>query len=173
MRTIRTELGREVGVSPTIDAALQRVTASAEEVARRATESDALLKEIDLLRVLASMGLAIGQFTHEFSSLSGAMRASLTILLEPGRSEQERSEAASAIRGLLDQARDFTGLFKSMTEDNSLRERKPLDVYEVATAFRSAMRTSWNETASKWRSEMMARRYCLHQCIGQNYSRCC
>lgn len=32
-------------------------------------------------------------------------------------------------------------MFKSMTEDNSLRERKPLDVYEVATAFRAAMRT--------------------------------
>jgi signal transduction histidine kinase len=141
VRTIRTELGRGARVSPAMNAALQRVTASAEEVARRATESDALLKEIDLLRVLASMGLAIGQFTHEFSTLSGAMRASLTVLLEAGRSEKERSEAASAIRGLLNQARDFTGLFKSMTEDNSLRERKPLDVYEVATSFRAAMRT--------------------------------
>jgi hypothetical protein len=140
VRTIRTELRRELPVSPAMDAALRTVTASAEEVARRATESDALLKEIDLLRVLASMGLAIGQFTHEFSTLSGAMRASLTVLLESGRPEEERLEAASAIRALLDQARDFTGLFKSMTEDNSLRDRRPLDVYEVATSFRVAMR---------------------------------
>ena len=87
------------------------------------------------------MGLAIGQFTHEFSTLSGAMRASLAILLESGRCEAERSEAASAIRALLDQARDFTGLFKSMTEDNAFRERQPLDLYEVVTSFRSAMRT--------------------------------
>jgi signal transduction histidine kinase len=141
LREVRSEIGREAKVSPAISAALQRATASAQEVARRATKSDALLKEIDLLRVLASMGLAIGQFTHEFSTLSGAMRASLAILLESGRSEVERSEAASAIRALLDQARDFTGLFKSMTEDNALRERQPLDLYEVATSFRSAIRT--------------------------------
>jgi signal transduction histidine kinase len=141
LHEVRSEIGREANVSPAIRAALQRATASAQEVVRRATQSDALLKEIDLLRVLASMGLAIGQFTHEFSTLSGAMRASLAILLESGRSEVERSEAASAIRALLDQARDFTGLFKSMTEENALRERQPLDLYEVATSFHSAMRT--------------------------------
>ena len=138
---VQSEIAREANISPAISAALQRATASAQEVVRRATKSDALLKEIDLLRVLASMGLAIGQFTHEFSTLSGAIRASLAILLESGRSEAERLEAASAIRALLDQARDFTGLFKSMTEDNALRERQPLDLYEVATSFRSAMRT--------------------------------
>jgi hypothetical protein len=141
LHEVRAGIGRGANVSPAISAALQRAAASAQEVVRRATKSDALLKEIDLLRVLASMGLAIGQFTHEFSTLSGAMRASLAILLESGRSETERSEAASAIRALLDQARDFTGLFKSMTEDNALRERQPLDLYEVATSFRSAMRT--------------------------------
>ena len=141
LRAVRTEIGREVAELPAVSAALQRATASAAEVARRATVSDALLKEVDLLRVLASMGLAIGQFTHEFSTLSGAMRASLAILLENGRSQMERSEAASSIRALLEQARDFTGLFKSMTEDNALRERQPLDLYEVATSFRSAMRT--------------------------------
>jgi signal transduction histidine kinase len=141
LHEVRSEIGREAKVSPAISAALQRATASAQEVVRRAPRSDALVKEIDLLRVLASMGLAIGQFTHEFSTLSGAMRASLAILLESGRSEVERSEAASAIRALLDQARDFTGLFRSMTEDNALRERQPLDLYEVATSFRSAMRT--------------------------------
>ena len=143
LNAVRTEIGREPQLSSnvTITAALQRATISAEEVFRRATATDALLKEIDLLRVLASMGLAIGQFTHEFSTLSGAMRANLAILLETGRSQVERTEAASAIRSLLEQARDFTGLFKSMTEGNVLRERQSLDLYEATTSFRAAMRT--------------------------------
>ena len=137
---VRTEIGREPQLSSNvkITAALQRATISAEEVLRRASATDALLKEIDLLRVLASMGLAIG---HEFSTLSGAMRANLAILLETGRSQVERTEAASAIRSLLEQARNFTGLFKSMTEGNALRERQSLDLYEATTSFRAAMRT--------------------------------
>jgi signal transduction histidine kinase len=139
IRAAQMQIAREVTVSPAVSAALERVASSANKVARRA--SDALLKEIDLLRVLASMGLAIGQFTHEFSTLSGAMRASLAVLLEKGRSDQERTEAASAIRALLDQARDFTGLFRSMTEENALRERQSLDVYQAATSFRTAMQT--------------------------------
>lgn len=141
LQTVREEIESGTSISPVASAALQRATASAEEVSRRARESDALLKEIDLLRVLASMGLAIGQFTHEFSSLSGAMRASLAVLLESGRTEAERLDAASAIRTLLDQARAFTGLYKSMTEENTLRERQPQDLYAIATSFRSAMNT--------------------------------
>ena len=64
LNAVRTEIGREPQFSSnvTITAALQRATISAEEVFRRATATDALLKEIDLLRVLASMGLAISQF---------------------------------------------------------------------------------------------------------------
>ena len=57
---VRSEIGRETNVSAAISAALQRATVSAREVARRATQRDALRREIDLLRVPASMGLAIG-----------------------------------------------------------------------------------------------------------------
>lgn len=140
VEAVTAEIGRS-NPSPEVTRALERVTSTVEEVVRRAEQSDRLLKEIDLLRVLASMGLAIGQFTHEFSTLSGAMRASLAILLETGRSEAERGEAASSIRTLLDQARDFTGLFKSMTEENALRERQAIELYGAVTGFRSAMRT--------------------------------
>jgi signal transduction histidine kinase/anti-sigma regulatory factor (Ser/Thr protein kinase) len=140
VQAVRMEIQRELpSTSSGIVKALERVANSAEVVARKAEESDRLLKEIDLLRVLASMGLAIGQFTHEFSTLSGAMRASLAVLLEVDRSETERSDAARAIRVLLDQARDFTGLFKSMTEENALRDRQALDLYEAVAGFRTAM----------------------------------
>lgn len=138
---VRVEIRRQPSFPTTVSSALERAATTAQEVARRASENDALLKEIDLLRVLASMGLAIGQFTHEFSTLSGAMRANLSMLLDYDRPADERSEAASAIRALLDQARDFTGLFKSMTEENALRDRQAQDIYEISTAFRSAMRT--------------------------------
>lgn len=135
------EIKRQPNLPMTISSALERAATTAQEVARRASESDALLKEIDLLRVLASMGLAIGQFTHEFSTLSGAMRANLSMLLDTERSTDERNDAAGAIRALLDQARDFTGLFKSMTEENALRDRQSQDIYEIASAFRTAMHT--------------------------------
>lgn len=141
IQDVQSEIKGQPNVPLTLATALKRAETSAELVVKLASESDALLKEIDLLRVLASMGLAIGQFTHEFSSLSGAMRASLAVLLETDRTAHERDEASRAIRTLLDQARDFTGLFKSMTEENALRDRQPLDLYEVATSFHSAMRT--------------------------------
>ncbi len=141
IREAQTEIQQQPDLPLAVKTALERAATSAIEVARRASESDALLKEIDLLRVLASMGLAIGQFTHEFSTLSGAMRANLAVLVEVDRPPVERTDAAAAIRALLDQARDFTGLFKSMTEENALRDRLPLDLYEVAAAFRTAMRT--------------------------------
>lgn len=141
IREARVAAKRETSLPATISYALERAEISAKEVARRASESDALLKEVDLLRVLASMGLAIGQFTHEFSTLSGAMRANLSILIDDDRAPAERAEAAMAIRTLLDQAKDFTGLFKSMTEENALRDRKEQDIYQIASAFKFAMRT--------------------------------
>jgi signal transduction histidine kinase len=105
------------------------------------SERDALLKEVDLLRVLASMGLAVGQFTHEFSTLSGAMRADLVVLTEKDRSDLDRDDAARSLKTLLDQARSFSGLFKAMTEENALRERRAIDLYEATTAFSHAMRS--------------------------------
>ncbi len=87
------------------------------------------------------MGLAIGEFTHEFSTLSGAMRASLAILNETDRSPEERAAATSSMRSLLDQARSFTGLFKTMTEGNALRKREPLDLYEATTWFADSIGT--------------------------------
>ncbi|MFO1150984.1 MAG: ATP-binding protein [Alsobacter sp.] len=121
--------------------AVDELARVAAEAAERAQQRAALLREIDLLRVLASMGLAVGQFTHEFSTLSGAMRAALATLTESGRTDAERLEAVAGVRLLLDQARAFSGLFKSMTEDNALRERLPLDLYQATTAFRTALRS--------------------------------
>lgn len=128
-----------LGAEDAVRTAVNDLARAAQEAAQRAQERAALLREIDLLRVLASMGLAVGQFTHEFSTLSGAMRAGLAVLLENERSVEERAQAAESVRMLLDQALEFSGLFKSMTEENALRERQPLDLYQATAAFRRAI----------------------------------
>ena len=61
-----------------------------EAAAKQEEESKARLEEIAMLRVLASLGLTIGEFTHEIKHLLPAIRADANQFLRIHRNEAER-----------------------------------------------------------------------------------
>ena len=61
-----------------------------EAAAKQEEESKARLEEIAMLRVLASLGLTIGEFTHEIKHLLPAIRADANQFLPIHRNEAER-----------------------------------------------------------------------------------
>ena len=70
------EVGGESGIATSGDkiATVQAAIEEIEELGRRAQE---LLEEVGMLRVLASLGLTIGEFTHEVRHALAALSASL------------------------------------------------------------------------------------------------
>lgn len=96
---------------------------------------EALLEELGMMRVLASLGLTIGEFTHEIRLSLEAVRASAALLAS--RLESESGNAKQADE-LLDQIADFEGYltyFDATVRDNVSREVVALEIRDVVNAF--------------------------------------
>jgi signal transduction histidine kinase len=98
-----------------------------------AEERDALLAELNLLRILASMGLTVAEFTHDFSALAQTIELNLEELIP-----HAASDAAPVIERLRRQfglIQAYTGYFGAMMTSNASRKLEPVDLYKVALDF--------------------------------------
>ena len=92
----------------------------------------ALMDENAMLRILASMGLTIAEFTHEYGARSGAMKNDLDAVLN-AVSLKGRSKAAS--ERLHDHFRDVEGFseyFVTTLRQNINREVRPIELFLFA-----------------------------------------
>jgi signal transduction histidine kinase len=101
-------------------------------------ERDELLKEVNLLRILASMGLTIAEFTHDFSALAETLELSVQAIK---RDATISSEALDATLGSFEEqfrrVRSYTAHFGSMMTNNASRMLEPIDLYAFARSFRN------------------------------------
>lgn len=118
-----------------LTAALERLNQAAKVTAEVARERDALIEEINMMRILASMGLTIAEFTHDFSALAETMELNLQALgsAKPGTSTYVNS--LDRFRNQFRQVRAYTAYFGAMTTSNASRELQPVDLYAFARAF--------------------------------------
>jgi signal transduction histidine kinase len=105
------------------------------EVAR---ERDSLLEELSFLRILASMGLTVAEFTHDFSALAQTIELNLEELA-PAVPEAATS-TIDRLRRQFGLTRAYAGYFGSMMTSNASRVLEPVDLYQVATEFSDSMR---------------------------------
>lgn len=126
--------------SPLIDeikttvAQLAQVTKISGEKAR---ERDDFLKELNLLRILASMGLTIAEFTHDFTHFSHAITLGVRELRRSLDLSPERLEAAmEEFEDQATQVHAYTAHLASMMTNNANRELENIDLYEFAREFR-------------------------------------
>lgn len=104
------------------------------EVAR---ERDALLEELSLLRILASMGLTVAEFTHDFSALAQTIELNLEELVSAVA--PEATATIERLRRQFGLTRAYAGYFGSMMTSNASRNLEPIDLYQMVLEFEDAM----------------------------------
>lgn len=92
------------------------------------------LEELSMLRVLAGMGLTIGEFTHEIKQFQPSVYGHISKLKE----QQLTSEALEHLKGIeinLDNFIAYTSYFSATVSQNISRQTEPIDILEVLDVF--------------------------------------
>jgi signal transduction histidine kinase len=117
-----------------------RVKEAARTTAEIARERDDLLKELNLLRILASMGLTIAEFTHDFEHLAETMQLTVgQIKRAAATSPALLEERFSLFEEQFRQVRAYTSHFGNMMTRNASRGLQEVDLYAFAQKFREDM----------------------------------
>jgi signal transduction histidine kinase len=117
-----------------------RVKEAARTAAEIVREHDDLLKELNLLRILASMGLTIAEFTHDFSHLAETMELSLQAIKRDAMVSAEALDATLArYEDQFRRVRGYIAHFGNMLTSNASRTLQTIDLYAFARAFREDM----------------------------------
>lgn len=132
---------QKVGADPRessarVDGAMRTLNLAANVVVEIAQERDELLQEVNLMRILASMGLTIAEFTHDFSHLAETMELNLNALTaSTGDQSPAFAKQMERFRGQFRQVRAYTSHFGNMMASNASRELREVDLYAFARSF--------------------------------------
>jgi signal transduction histidine kinase len=117
-----------------------RVKEAARTTAEIGRERDDLLIELNFLRILASMGLSIAEFTHDFSHIAETMELNLQFIK---RAAATSADALNTTLARFDdqfrRVRGYIAHFGNMMTSNASRSLQTIDLYAFARAFRDDM----------------------------------
>lgn len=93
-----------------------------------------------MLRILASMGLTIAQFTHEYGARAGAMKNDLEVVLNAASLRGASKEAATRLHEHFGDVEGFSEYFITTLRQNINRAVRPIELYTFADEFVKQMR---------------------------------
>ena len=93
-----------------------------------------LIGEIEMLRVLASLGLTIGEFTHEIKYYLPAIKIDINYLTEKIKDSVAQNRGKRIIENM-NALESYTSYFDSIISQNILRDKKPIELREVVQGF--------------------------------------
>jgi signal transduction histidine kinase len=126
---------------------LAKVKAAVSELAKTAhgvleATNSHFLEEVGMLRVLATLGLVIGEFTHEIKQTLGAAQLNTNHLQELIAKEAVEGKILDHLAANLDRIRGYSGYFYQTVADNVNRELNPQDLRAIGREFVEAMAPS-------------------------------
>ena len=101
-----------------------------------------LIQELGLLRVLASLGLVIGEFTHEVRQLLGAAYLNARSLVAILFDREADKEIAEDLLANIQSFRTYASYFDRSISDNALRELTSQDLRLTIRNFANTIRSS-------------------------------
>jgi signal transduction histidine kinase len=113
--------------------------AAVKEIVEAAAERDDLAAEINLLRILASMGLAIAEFTHDFSALAQTMELDLNRIAKSAEETPAIERAVDRLRSRFQLTRAYSKYFGEMVSENASRKLEPIELYRFALDFKEGV----------------------------------
>ncbi|NLU96290.1 sensor histidine kinase [Chitinophaga sp. Ak27] len=107
-------------------------------------EKDILIEEINMLRILAGLGLVIGEFVHEVKRFLPGFNTDISYLK---RVVKEFSEALYRVERLETNIKSFTAYssyFDKAISRNVFRELEPIEIRDAVNDFRSVVSNDLN-----------------------------
>ena len=111
-------------------------------------KGEELLQENATIRVLASMGLTISEFTHEVEMGFVAIEADLSSLNESPRLDADSKRRIQRVLKEIDVLHSYVGYFETTAKENINRDLRVLEIGEVLRSFESGI------TARKQREQI-------------------
>ncbi len=127
------ELRDALGDAAITIAAFQQGAKAAED------RTEKLIQELEMLRILASLGLVIGEFTHEIRHTLGAMHISVDDVAEHFEADSEEREALATLSDSLERLKGYSAYFYNAVTDNAMRQLIPQDLRSTGYQFLKAM----------------------------------
>ena len=125
---------------PLFDNLLEAAEETVSDLRLVAKEQEELLQEIGMLRVLASLGLVIGEFTHEVSVTLGAAQLTAKNLATSLRKGSKQRKDAEDLRFNIDRFRTYASYFDETVAENVSRELHPQNLRVVVKRFIDTVR---------------------------------
>ena len=97
-----------------------------------------LLEEQNLLRVLAALGITIGEFIHEIKQYQGALQHDMQSLANANNMEQVKT-VAKRIKGNIEGLDTYTSYFDEAFSENIQRELQPIQLNSVVNALKNTL----------------------------------
>lgn len=128
----------EAGEQKSIDDAAEEINQALSLGLDIAEERDALLAELNLLRILASMGLTVAEFTHDFAALAQTIELNLEELVPHASPDSE--PVIERLKRQFGLSQAYAGYFGAMMTSNASRKLEAIDLYQVAIDFSDSMK---------------------------------
>jgi signal transduction histidine kinase len=115
---------------------------AARDIEEAANDAQVLLQENQMLRVLASLGIMIGEFTHEIRQTLGSAQLNTEFLskIVPATSRERRT--IDHLAANISLIRGYSSYFYQTVSDNVSRELAPQDLRVAGRQFEDAMSVS-------------------------------
>lgn len=107
-----------------------------EEVQSRLKQAiEEVVEEIDMLRILASLGLSIGEFTHEIKNTIGGVVSDAEFLAHVLDQSSQEGERASRLYGSVKSFKSYSAYFDQAVARNVSRETEIQPLHQIARRF--------------------------------------
>lgn len=97
-----------------------------------------LLEEAGMLRVLAGLGLTIGEFTHEIKQFQPSVYGHISKLIQSDLNDDAKKQL-DGIKVDFDDLFSYTKYFSTTISQNTNREKEPVDLLAIIDIFRKTI----------------------------------
>jgi signal transduction histidine kinase len=108
---------------------------TANDIRRLGEASDELERELRMMRVLATLGLTLAEFTHEVALGFTALGADVENLRDQIESNPEAARLAARVERHVSSLQSYIDYFENTARDNVSAEVQPLDVGDAVREF--------------------------------------
>lgn len=99
-----------------------------------------VLEELSMLRILASLGLTIGEFTHEIVQFTPSINGYISKLYESNKSDLSTLSILDDLKRTFNNFTAYTSYFNATVSENTSREVKPILITDVIEYFNKSIK---------------------------------
>ena len=110
-------------------------------------EETKLIEELAMVRVLASLGLSIGEFTHEIRHYLGTLEAKTKVLTKEISAKTSLGKKIEQLHNNIHRLRIYASYYDRTISDNVIRDLMPQDLAKVLTQFQEVIRPDINRNS--------------------------